>query len=320
MSKTASKAFEDNACLIDEVTQAKAIFNPPKLTDKYAVLSMDVEDWYHTGYLRDKACDRSYSMLDGLDRFIQILSDRGIKAQLFVLGEVLKTYPTKFQELQKLGHKLASHGWSHHQPLNMSISEFSNELQLCQRTHEDILGKPLYGYRAPCFSMDIERLNTLIKLGFQYDSSSIQRLHHQPLSLTGFTPVSKNIFQSRSFFEFQLANFSTNIFKWPTSGGGAMRIMPWEITQNALKIQWKSLELYSLYIHPIDISTKANPPFPKPTSWLHRLRFNQGRFTMGERLISLISNLQQHGYKFTTYSKLRSTLLSDNLRNYPRRS
>ena len=36
---------------------------------KYAVLTMDVEDWYHTGYLKPDHCDRSFSILNVVERF-----------------------------------------------------------------------------------------------------------------------------------------------------------------------------------------------------------------------------------------------------------
>ena len=37
---------------------------------KYAVISMDIEDWYHT-YFPDKDVDRSKSLLDGLVKLVE---------------------------------------------------------------------------------------------------------------------------------------------------------------------------------------------------------------------------------------------------------
>jgi hypothetical protein len=191
------------------------------------------------------------------------------------------------------------------------LSEFEQEMQLCQWNHQDLLGNPLFGYRAPCFRLNREQLNLLIKLGFQYDSSSIQRCGQRSLNLTDFTPISDHIFRLQRFFEFQLANFSIRKFNFPTAGGGAMRILPWQLTRFALKQQLKHLDLYSLYLHPIDISTQADPPFPRHTHWLHKLRFNQGRLRMADHLKVLISDLKQAGYQFITYGKLSRLLLED---------
>ena len=288
---------------------------PPALRDqqhrgtKYAVLSMDVEDWYHTGYLREKPCDRAYSMLDGLDQFLQVLDEEGIPGQFFVLGELLQKYPQRFQHLHNLGHTLASHGWSHQLPSAMSLRSFAQEIQRCQRTHEEVLGTELHGFRAPCFGLDRPRLNALMELGFQYDSSSIQRRHHSPLALQGFQLVSENILQREAFFEFQLSNYRLKQFSFPTSGGGAMRLLPWGMTQAALKLQLKTLDLYSLYIHPIDLSQSSSPPFPQGTSRLHQMRFNRGRLGMSQRLRALVLILKRKGYQFITYAQLRALLM-----------
>ena len=44
---------------------------------KYAVLSMDIEDWYHLDYIKETTkSDRQYSMLDGFDNFQNILMNQ----------------------------------------------------------------------------------------------------------------------------------------------------------------------------------------------------------------------------------------------------
>ena len=40
---------------------------------RWAVLSMDVEDWYHLDYFQGAAPDRSVSMLAGLDVYLDLL-------------------------------------------------------------------------------------------------------------------------------------------------------------------------------------------------------------------------------------------------------
>ena len=42
---------------------------------KYAIITMDVEDWYHT-YFPEMAVDRSQSLLDGLDVALDIMDQR----------------------------------------------------------------------------------------------------------------------------------------------------------------------------------------------------------------------------------------------------
>ena len=73
---------------------------------KYAILSMDVEDWYHLDYFINKNFDRSYSLLDGLDRYVELLHDFQIPSSFFILSSMLKTTktcpPNFFVKLSKL--------------------------------------------------------------------------------------------------------------------------------------------------------------------------------------------------------------------------
>ena len=39
---------------------------------KYAVLAMDLEDWFHLDYFLDSNCDKSQSTLDGFSIFLQV--------------------------------------------------------------------------------------------------------------------------------------------------------------------------------------------------------------------------------------------------------
>ena len=54
---------------------------------KYAVITMDVEDWYHT-YFPEADVDRSISLLDGLDVALEIMKKENIKGSFFVVAYV----------------------------------------------------------------------------------------------------------------------------------------------------------------------------------------------------------------------------------------
>ena len=136
---------------------------------KYAVLSMDIEDWYHLDYLSGKACDRTYSMLDGLDAYQQLIESHRICSSYFVLGEVVKSLKKTLRQMSDRGYDIGTHGWGHVRPLTMGLRAFESEVQSCKHELEDVLGRPVLGYRAPCFSLDRERLDILMKVGFKYD-------------------------------------------------------------------------------------------------------------------------------------------------------
>ena len=280
-----------------------------KDTIKYAVMSMDVEDWYHTGYLKAEECRQDYSMLDGLDLFIETLNRHAIPAQLFVLSDLIRLYPERFRYLLKNGeHELASHGKSHIPPLQMTPTQFRDEIRECSEVHREILGAKMNGFRASRFMLDRERLDIVLEAGCRYDSSVICRKQHADFDFRQFETLSPHILRKvqaeSDFFEFRLANFKRLGMHWPVSGGGAMRILPWWMTEIPLQMHGKNLDLYSFYIHPMDVSHNAFPPVPANTSRAKRLRMDLGRMSMTGKLEKLIQLLKSQGFQFTTYRHL----------------
>ena len=76
---------------------------------KHAVLSMDIEDWYHLDYIKNK--NSNYKMLDGLDNYVKLLNDNNVHSSFFVLGEIADSIKSKLINLNNSGHDIGSHGW-----------------------------------------------------------------------------------------------------------------------------------------------------------------------------------------------------------------
>lgn len=277
---------------------------------KFAVLSMDVEDWYHTGYLSEAECRKDFSMLDGMDRFTEVLGRHQIPAQFFVLSDLLKLHPGRFRKLAEAGHEFGSHGRSHTPPLNMDIEKFRAELVHCREVHRQTLGREVEGFRAPRFLIDRSRLDVVHETGFTYDASVIQRNLHRHFDFQDFNPLAKHILSNGDFFEFRPANFKWGGVHWPVAGGGAMRILPWWVTRLLTGFLFRGLELYSFYTHPIDISRAPSPPIPTSVGSWNRWRMSWGRASMAGKLEKLIQTLEAHGFRFVTYSQLRRQLIA----------
>jgi polysaccharide deacetylase family protein (PEP-CTERM system associated) len=282
--------------------------------NKIAVLSMDIEDWYHTEYLKGTSCDRSYTMLDGLDVFAGILEEHNIRGTFFVLGELVEPIKDRLRDLQSRGHEIASHGWQHDRPITISTKSFARELGRCKKTLEDALGSPTLGYRAACFSLDRDHLQTIIDTGFGYDSSRI-RFAENPLygslKLDDFTQLSKNIARKDGFFEFEISTLPMMGRNIPVAGGGYLRIFPWLLMKSLVRPYIRSNDLYVLYVHPMDLSRKTNAPLPKETSRLQQLRFNTGRQTTAGKIRKLIALLEESGYRFRSFASLRKELMEE---------
>lgn len=283
---------------------------------KVAVLSMDIEDWYHLEYFDHRACNRSQSLLDGIHVYRDFLARYGIHSSFFVLGELIEPLRNVLCELVMDGHDLGVHGWEHTLPMKMTIDEFSRDLRRAKKALENIIRMPVQGYRAPCFSLNRDRLDQVHAAGFEYDSSRILFAEHPlygRLDLDGYLELSPNIYRNDTFFEFQVSSHPFAGRNFPVSGGGYIRIFPWFLMRRLIKSYLQQNELYVLYIHPFELSPQPTPSLPIGTQWPTRIRFKLGRSSVMGKLSALIDLLMADGCRFMTFSKLRQELLAQQI-------
>tara|TARA_B100000315_G_scaffold196478_1_gene187571 strand:- start:1338 stop:2189 length:852 start_codon:yes stop_codon:yes gene_type:complete len=276
---------------------------------------MDIEDWYHLDYFDRSQCDKNYSLLDGINTYREILQNYNIPSSFFVLSEIAESISSTLREIVKEKNEIGSHGWDHVRPMTISKSDFYNEIERSKKTLEDLIGTQIDGYRAPCFSIDRQRLDLVQKTGFSYDSSRIDFSAHplyETINMDDFELIMQNIYRYNDFFEFQASTISVYGKNMPISGGGYIRLLPWFIFKRLLKSYMSEGKFYVLYIHPFELSSKSNPSFPPNVTWGNRLRFGAGRSTVSRKLSKLIELLKENDYRFTTFSSLRKTLLSQN--------
>lgn len=278
---------------------------------KYAAITMDVEDWYTNDYfLECKGTDPTYHMLDGLDVLLQLLSDKHIPATFFTLTEVLKSVGGELREAEKTGSEVACHGFTHNRPLTMSPSHFREEIVKAKGIIEDCVGHEVIGYRAPTYGIDDERLEIVRDLGFKYDSSKVAHSlnpHYGELKLGGYEEIQKNIWRDGDFCEFGI---STQEFlgKQLPIGGGYIRMLPWSFNLHQLKKYTADGSFYILYIHPFELSPKAVPKV-KDASLTDKIRANTGRKDCDRKIQKIINLLQDRNYEFVTLRGLREKII-----------
>lgn len=274
---------------------------------KYAVLGMDIEDWYHLDYFDKEKCDQSESTLDGINIYLDILDTYNIKTTFFVVGELVEKLKGTLKQIISQGHEIALHSYSHRRPLTMSIDEYKQDTSKNIKGIHDILGYTAIGYRAPCFSMDRERLEILKDLNLYYDASHIKFSDHKlygHLDLTGFTPVRNDILKRNDFFEFETSTLPLKNKNIPISGGGYLRIFPWMLTKYLLNRYVKLNKNYFFYIHPFEFSKNYNITSPSGTSFATNLRFRLGRKSVEKKMHRLIKLLKGHQYEFVRFEDL----------------
>lgn len=271
---------------------------------KYAVITMDVEDWYHT-YFPEMDVDRSQSLLDGLDVALDFMDQKGIKGSFFVVGEIADMLADKIRQMDKNGHDIACHNWVHLRPLTMSIDEFKAQVVKAKDKIESILGHPVYGYRAPSFGIDDEHFNVIMD-NFEYDSSKIKpqkSSKYGELHLNGFNEVFPCIHRKGNFTEFEVSTQEIGSMNM-LLGGGYIRMLPWFFMKSMTARYIKSGKPYVMYIHPIDLSPKPMPKV-KGVSFDRYLRTHIGRGDMVRRFKAVIKMLEDAGYEFVTFEQLR---------------
>ena len=278
---------------------------------KYAVITMDVEDWYHT-YFPEKNVDRSYSLLDGLDVALDYMDKKNIKGSFFVVGEIADQIKDTLIWMDRNGHDIACHNWVHFRPVTMSPDEFRSQATRAKEKLEEILGHPIYGYRAPSFGIDDERLNIVQEM-FEFDSSHCKPQKspkYGKLDLSEFKEVIPCVFKKGDFTEFEISTQKFGNMNM-LLGGGYIRMLPWPFMKWMTSNYLKTGQPYVMYIHPIDLSPK---PMPKVegVSFDRYLRTHIGRGDMVRRFKAVIKMLEDEGYEFVTFEQLRHMNLADN--------
>ena len=277
-----------------------------KSTNKIAVFSIDVEEWYHLEYFKNSKTDKNKSVMDGLHTFIKIVNKHNIKASFFIVGELIQTLKKTIKNLDIEGHDIGLHSYFHKRPVVQNINEFIKDTKDALSEMKSILPNNSFGYRSPCFAIDRERLDELIKLGIQYDASKITQKEHPlyvNLDLDGFEKQGRDIYKKDFFKVFEVSTIKFLGVNIPIAGGGYLRIIPWPIYIWLLKKYLKESTFINFFIHPFELSS-MNFDLPENTPYLTKFRYNYKRNKVEKRLNRIIELLKENDYNFKTFSQI----------------
>jgi polysaccharide deacetylase family protein (PEP-CTERM system associated) len=239
----------------------------------YAIFSVDVEDWFH--YLLPTGpdisiWDRHPSRLEkSFMRMLDLFDEKGIKATHFFLGYSARRDPSLVKRASDRGHEIASHGYSHRLIINMTPREFSDEIRQSKLLLEDMIGKPVKGFRAPCFSITDKTpwfFEKLIEAGYLYDSSvyPVPRNHYG----LNFGLEPKIILaKSGKIIEFPITVIK--VFGRIFSFSGGIRLYPHFFIKYLALLVMKQGRPVIFHIHPPEIDLDM----PIPTEITLRKRF-----------------------------------------------
>ena len=198
---------------------------------------------------------------------LDLLDDFDVTATFFVVADVLDHYPGLVKSIVERGHEIGCHGLSHAcviDPISkktlFSAEIFEKRTLEAKRKLEQVYKKEIFGYRAPNALIGDWMFESLVKLGFRFDSSlSLNSLYRKSDVFIGYGSAPFSIEKSGGVIvEYPMAYLDLLGFKVPTSGGPILRFLGSNIVKWGLN-QSLGRGHSVFYFHPIDISDEVFP-------------------------------------------------------------
>lgn len=228
----------------------------------YNIMTIDLEEWFHANYHEDVFnTKKNYEVrvLDNTYRLLAHFNENNVKATFFVLGYIAIKHRQLILDIQNAGHEIASHGTSHSLVYEQSKKEFKEDIYKSKILLEDIVCKPIKGYRAPSWSItnkSLWALEVLQELGFIYDSSIFPFENF----LYGIKDAPRFIYKpsinNKEGLLYEIPPSTYNIFGKTIgfSGGFFLRAIPYPIIKKFTeKINNLEQKPVIFYLHPREI-------------------------------------------------------------------
>jgi polysaccharide deacetylase family protein (PEP-CTERM system associated) len=205
------------------------------------------------------------------------------RVTLFVLGKFARAFPDVVRRMASEGHEVACHGEGHVEVFKQSREQFKEDVEGAKLYLEDLVGRPVQGYRAPDFSIGPEQFwafEVLAELGFDYDSSIFPiKARRYGVPDWPLLPTRLHLASGLPLVEFPLSIVRWAGRNWPLGGGGYQRLLPGVIFR-ALSERVMRERPFVLYCHPYEFDARefAHLDFEVPL----RVRLHQG---LGRRFV-----------------------------------
>lgn len=245
-------------------------------------LSIDVEDYFQVSAFEDIS---PRSRWDGFehrverntDRVLFCLADASVKGTFFILGWVAERFPGIVRRIAEEGHEVACHGFNHERLTRISREDFRRDVRRGKKLLEDLAGRPVWGFRAPSFSITPDTLwafDELLGAGYRYDSSVFPICHDlyglpswpdSPFWVERFGDAEwapgrlydaaegggSALVPRERLLEIPIPPLNLMGKKWPIAGGGYFRLHPYFFSRWALqRLNRRDGKPFVFYLHP----------------------------------------------------------------------
>lgn len=241
------------------------------------LLTIDVEEWFHTSALEHYIKREDWSGLESrltpnVQQLLELLHERQSRATFFILGWVAERYPHLVREIAAANHEIASHGWRHRLIYRLDPQTFQEYTRRSKQVLEDITGQEVLGYRATSFSVvkkTLWALDIIKEAGFRYDSSMFPIGHHD---LYGMAKAPRFPFiHDNGLIEIPPSTIKILGKNIPFAGGGYFRLYPYPLTKAMIKEVNRQGYPAVIYLHPWEL----DPGCPRLKGLDRRTRFRQ---------------------------------------------
>jgi polysaccharide deacetylase family protein (PEP-CTERM system associated) len=218
--------------------------------------TVDVEDWYQSCV--DFDAPITERVVRNVDRTLDVLDDRGVKATFFVQGKVAEAFPRLVETLVTEGHEVQSHGYSHRPLFAFDREGLRAELERGRGTVEDAAGTRVTAFRAADFSIMRENLwalDVLSEVGFEVDSSIFPaRTRRYGIAGWELAPHVLRLATGAELLEVPVAMWARGRWRLPVAGGGYFRVLPAALLDRALAAIAHSGRPAVVYSHPYEFN------------------------------------------------------------------
>lgn len=223
-------------------------------------LTVDVEDYFQVAAFEKVISPDSWETYEcrvaaNTDAILAIFAEQQVKATFFVVGWIAERYPEMVRAIDRQGHEIGCHSEKHRKIYDLTPDEFREDTRKAKETLEQIIGKPVNGYRAPSYSItkkSLWALDILAELGFQYDSS-IFPVYHDNYGIPD-APRFPYRLEEQGMMEYPISTVKFPGMNLPIAGGGYFRFFPYWFTRMALRrINRKDQQPFIFYFHPWEI-------------------------------------------------------------------
>ena len=272
------------------------------------ILGIDFEEWYHPELIKQNISKekRNPSVINGIDKILDLLRKHETFATFFVVGELLEIQPDIFDKIIENDHEIGFHTMYHDR---LDSPEYKEKFRDEIKKFAELTNHKSRGFRAPTFSLNNNSswaIDILAENDYMYDSSVVPAktsMYGLPgAQESPYKISSKNIEQYNSdgiVTEFPLLVTKFLGKKIPAGGGFYLRTLPTKIVKNAIKNYQKQEIPATFYIHSWELTPEYMPKIQLP------VKENFVTYHNINKVYTRMSELLQQ-FQFTSFSNFIS--------------